>query len=108
MTTAAEAHSKKDSVQKIAEYTFRFTGRDRRLYYNKALCELYMGQFEQTKKTCELFLRPVKRVIDKLLALNEEKQQADKKKLNLGLKPISRNSHSGELSKILEVAEEPI
>ena len=45
-TAAAEAHAKKDSVFKIADYVLRFTGRDRRLYYNKALCELYNGQFE--------------------------------------------------------------
>ena len=45
-SAAAEAHAKKDSVTKVADYVLRFTGRDRRLYYNKALCELYMGQFE--------------------------------------------------------------
>ena len=42
-SVAAAAHAKKDSVFKIADYVHRFTGRDRRLYFNKALCELYMG-----------------------------------------------------------------
>ena len=41
----------------------------------------------------------------KLLALKEEERQADKTKLQLGLKPIRRKSLSGDLSKIVEVED---
>ena len=37
-----------------------FKGRDRRLYYNKALCELQMGFFDKAVKTCGEYLKPIK------------------------------------------------
>lgn len=50
----------------------RFVGRDRRLYFNKALCELQMGLFDQAIATCKSYLAPVKKVKRKLIQLEEQ------------------------------------
>lgn len=47
-------------------YFKRFKGRDRRLYYNKAVVELSMGHSEQATITCKSYLQPIKRVMLKL------------------------------------------
>jgi len=36
-----------------------FEGRDRRLFYNKAVCELQLGEFNLCVNTCETYLQPV-------------------------------------------------
>ena len=75
MNDQKRAQNKNTAKQKekipTEAYVLRFKGKDRRLYYNKAVCELRMGQFEQTKKTCEAFLNPVKRVLKKLVVVEE-------------------------------------
>ena len=38
----------------------KFQGRDRRLYFNKALCELQIGLFDKAIATCKAYLKPVK------------------------------------------------
>ena len=50
----------------------RFVGRDRRLYFNKALCELQMGLFDDAIATCKQYLKPVKRVKQRLVLLEEQ------------------------------------
>ena len=58
--------SKVSSDKSMAEngsdvpYRKRFSGRDYRLFMNKALCELVMGRPEQSKLTCKAFIEPVK------------------------------------------------
>ena len=42
-----------------------FDGRDRRLFYNKALCELQMGKYEDCLWTCNAYLRPIKDLLKK-------------------------------------------
>lgn len=37
-----------------------FKGRDRRLFYNKAICELQMGKYEECLWTCNAYIRPIK------------------------------------------------
>ena len=50
----------------------QFYGRDRRLYYNKALCELQMGLFDQAISTCKQYLQPIKRVTRKVVQLENQ------------------------------------
>ena len=49
----------------------RFEGRDRRLYFNKAVIELSMGHFDEAIKTCKFYIKPVKKVLEELLNKNE-------------------------------------
>ena len=48
-----------------------FVGRDRRLYYNKALCELQMGQFDRAIKTCSEYLKPIKQAKSRVKELEQ-------------------------------------
>lgn len=50
----------------------RFVGRDRRLYFNKALCELQMGLFDHAIATCKAYLKPVKQATRELILLQEK------------------------------------
>jgi len=47
----------------------QFVGRDSRLFYNKALCELQMGKYDDCLRTCKAYRKPIK----ELLKLNENK-----------------------------------
>ena len=40
-----------------------FKGRDRRLFYNKALCELQMGKYDDCLRTCKAYRRPIKELL---------------------------------------------
>jgi hypothetical protein len=50
-------------MKEMTEGKLHFIGRDRRLYFNKALCELQMGKFDDCVRTCNNFLRPIKQLI---------------------------------------------
>ena len=50
----------------------QFYGRDRRLYYNKALCELQMGLFDQAITTCKQYIQPIKQVTRKVVQLENQ------------------------------------
>jgi hypothetical protein len=39
----------------VATEQLPFRGRDRRLYYNKALCEMQMGKYDDCIRTCKSF-----------------------------------------------------
>jgi len=54
---ARDSNSRTDLTKKVFR---KFVGRDRRLYFNKALCELQMGLFDQAIATCKAYLKPVK------------------------------------------------
>ena len=57
-------------------YAERFDGRDRRLYINKALCELKLGQGKAAVSTCMAFLKPVKRAFKKLIEAEDKEKRA--------------------------------
>ena len=39
---------------------YNFMGKDRRLYYNKAVCELQVGEYYQAIDTINSYMRPIK------------------------------------------------
>jgi hypothetical protein len=41
----------------------QFVGRDRRLFYNKALCELQMGKYDDCLRTCKAYRKPIKELL---------------------------------------------
>ena len=41
----------------------QFKGRDRRLFYNKALCELQMGKYDDCLRTCKTYRKPIKELL---------------------------------------------
>ena len=43
----------------LNEDKLSFKGRDRRLFFNKALCELQMGHFDSAIATCRAYLDPI-------------------------------------------------
>ena len=49
-------------------YVKRFSGRDRRLFVNKAISELVMGCPDQAKLTCDAYIKPVKTMMNRLYA----------------------------------------
>jgi hypothetical protein len=68
-----------------------FVGRDRRLFFNKALCELQMGKFDDCLRTCKNYRRPIK----ELLASYEETKKSIDPRLQLDLAKITEKRDFG-------------
>ena len=49
-------------TERLAGY--QFMGKDRRLYFNKAVCELQLGEYNEAIKTINAYTRPIKAVIN--------------------------------------------
>lgn len=64
------------SRRRKVPYEKRFEGRDRRLYWNKAMCEMEMGLFELSEQTIKEYVTPVKKLMRKLVAIGDKHGRA--------------------------------